>query len=163
MHKINKFEKIMQDIDVIDIKILKMMQADALLSVADIAEKVGVGSASCWRRIGRMEKSGIIKDQVAIIDPKALGLEVEVSLRITLDKTQTDAFDRFIEAARKVKEVNEIQTFLGRVDVRLNILARDMSHYQEIYRSRILLLPHIADIEALMLISNIMSKDGVPL
>ena len=163
MHKINKFEKIMQDIDVIDIKILKMMQANALLSVADIAEKVGVGSASCWRRIGRMEKSGIIKDQVAIIDPKALGLEVEVSLRITLDKTQTDAFDRFIEAARKVKEVNEIQTFLGRVDVRLNILARDMSHYQEIYRSQILLLPHIADIEALMLISNVMSKDGVPL
>ena len=163
MHRINKFEKIMQDIDVIDIKILKMMQADALLSVADIAEKVGVGSASCWRRIGRMEKSGIIKDQVAIIDPKALGLEVEVSLRITLDKTQTDAFDRFIEAARKVKEVNEIQTFLGRVDVRLNILARDMSHYQEIYRSQILLLPHIADIEALMLISNVMSKDGVPL
>ena len=163
MHKINKFEKIMQDIDVIDKKILKMMQADALLSVADIAEKVGVGSASCWRRIGRMEKSGIIKDQVAIIDPKALGLEVEVSLRITLDKTQTDAFDRFIEAARKVKEVNEIQTFLGRVDVRLNILARDMSHYQEIYRSQILLLPHIADIEALMLISNVMSKDGVPL
>lgn len=163
MHKINKFEKIMQDIDIIDIKILKMMQADALLSVADIAEKVGVGSASCWRRIGRMEKSGIIKDQVAIIDPKALGLEVEVSLRITLDKTQTDAFDRFIEAARKVKEVNEIQTFLGRVDVRLNILARDMSHYQEIYRSQILLLPHIADIEALMLISNVMSKDGVPL
>ncbi|MDB9817015.1 Lrp/AsnC family transcriptional regulator [Amylibacter sp.] len=153
----------MQDIDVIDIKILKMMHADALLSVADIAEKVGVGSASCWRRIGRMEKSGIIKDQVAIIDPKALGLEVEVSLRITLDKTQTDAFDRFIEAARKVKEVNEIQTFLGRVDVRLNILARDMSHYQEIYRSQILLLPHIADIEALMLISNVMSKDGVPL
>ena len=140
-----------------------MMQADAVLSVADIAEKVGVGSASCWRRIGRMEKSGIIKDQVAIIDPKALGLEVEVSLRITLDKTQTDAFDRFIEAARKVKEVNEIQTFLGRVDVRLNILARDMSHYQEIYRSQILLLPHIADIEALMLISNVMSKDGVPL
>ena len=139
------------------------MQSDALLSVADIAEKVGVGSASCWRRIGRMEKSGIIKDQVAIIDPKALGLEVEVSLRITLDKTQTDAFDRFIEAARKVKEVNEIQTFLGRVDVRLNILARDMSHYQEIYRSQILLLPHIADIEALMLISNVMSKDGVPL
>ena len=153
----------MQDIDIIDIKILKMMQADALLSVADIAEKVGVGSASCWRRIGRMEKSGIIKDQVAIIDPKALGLEVEVSLRITLDKTQTDAFDRFIEAARKVREVNEIQTFLGRVDVRLNILARDMSHYQEIYRSQILLLPHIADIEALMLISNVMSKDGVPL
>ena len=131
--------------------------------MADIAEKVGVATASCWRRIGRMEKSGIIKGQISVIDPKALGLEVEVSLRITLDKTQTNAFDRFIEAARKVKEVNEIQTFLGRVDVRLNILARDMAHYQEIYRSQILLLPHISDIEALMVITNVMTKDGVPL
>ena len=118
---------------------------------------------SCWRRIGRMEKSGIIKGHKAVIDPRAMGLEVEVSLRVTLDKTQTDAFDRFIEAARKVKEVNEIQTFLGRVDVRLNILARDMEHYQEIYRNQILLLPHISDIEALMVITNVMSKDGVPL
>ena len=153
----------MHNIDVIDKKILRLMQIDALLSVADIAEKVGVATASCWRRIGRMEKSGIIKGQISLIDPKALGLEVEVSLRITLDKTQTNAFDRFIEAARKVKEVNEIQTFLGRVDVRLNILARDMAHYQEIYRSQILLLPHISDIEALMVITNVMTKDGVPL
>ena len=139
------------------------MQADALLSVADIALRVGVGTASCWRRIGRMGKSGIIKGHKAVIDPRAMGLEVEVSLRVTLDKTQTDAFDRFIEAARKVKEVNEIQTFLGRVDVRLNILARDMEHYQEIYRNQILLLPHISDIEALMVITNEISKDGVPL
>ena len=153
----------MHNIDVIDKKILRLMQIDALLSVADIAEKVGVATASCWRSIGRMEKSGIIKGQISVIDPKALGLEVEVSLRITLDKTQTNAFDRFIEAARKVKEVNEIQTFLGRVDVRLNILARDMAHYQEIYRSQILLLPHISDIEALMVITNVMTKDGVPL
>lgn len=153
----------MHKVDVIDKKILRLMQNDALLSVADIAEKVGVATASCWRRIGRMEKSGIIKSQISVIDPKALGLEVEVSLRITLDKTQTNAFDRFIEAARKVKEVNEIQTFLGRVDVRLNILARDMAHYQEIYRSKILLLPHISDIEALMVITNVMTKDGVPL
>ena len=153
----------MHNIDVIDKKILRLMQIDALLPVANIAEKVGVATASCWRRIGRMEKSGIIKGQISVIDPKALGLEVEVSLRITLDKTQTNAFDRFIEAARKVKEVNEIQTFLGRVDVRLNILARDMAHYQEIYRSQILLLPHISDIEALMVITNVMTKDGVPL
>lgn len=163
MQILNNNEKKMHSIDVIDKKILKIMQADALLPVADIATKVGVATASCWRRIGRMEQSGIIKNQISVIDPKALGLEVEVSLRITLDKTQTDSFDRFIEAARKVKEVNEIQTFLGRVDVRLNILARDMAHYQEIYRSQILLLPHISDIEALMVITNVMNKDGVPL
>ena len=153
----------MHKIDMIDKKILRFLQVDALLSVSEIAEQVGVGTASCWRRIDRMEKANIIRERAVILDPKALGLEVEVSLRITLDKTQTDAFDRFIEAARELKEVNEIQTFLGRVDVRLNVLARDMAHYQEIYRKHILSLPHIADIEALMLVSNVMTKDGVPL
>ena len=113
----------MHKIDMIDKKILRFLQVDALLSVSEIAEQVGVGTASCWRRIDRMEKANIIKERAVILDPKALGLEVEVSLRITLDKTQTDAFDRFIEAARELKEVNEIQTFLGRVDVRLNVLA----------------------------------------
>ena len=81
-----------------------------------------------------MERDGVIKGRSVEIDPKALGYEVEVSLRITLDKTQSNAFDTFIAEARKIPEVNEIQTFLGRVDVRLNILARDMAHYQEIYR-----------------------------
>lgn len=153
----------MHKLDVIDRKILRFMQDDALLPVAVMAHLVGVGTASCWRRIDRMEQSGVIKERAVVIDPKALGLEVEVSLRVTLDKTQTDAFDRFIEAARDVREVNEIQTFLGRVDVRLNVLARDMAHYQEIYRTRILSLPHIADIEALMLVANVMTKETLPL
>jgi Lrp/AsnC family transcriptional regulator len=153
----------MHELDAVDRKILRFLQDDALLPVAELAVQVGVGAASCWRRIDRMEQSGVIRERAIVIDPKALGLEVEVSLRVTLDKTQTDAFDRFIEAARDVIEVNEIQTFLGRVDVRLNVMARDMAHYQEIYRTRILSLPHIADIEALMLVANVMTKESLPL
>jgi Lrp/AsnC family transcriptional regulator len=92
-----------------------------------------------------------------------LGYEVEVSLRVTLDKTNPRAFDEFLAAARDVPEAYEIQTFLGQVDVRLNILARDMAHYQAIYRDRILTLPHIADIEALMHVSDIKKHEALPL
>lgn len=99
----------------------------------------------------------------AIIDWASLGYAVEVSLRVTLDKTQARAFDEFIAAARDVPEVIEIQTFLGRVDVRLNIIARDMSDYQEIYRDKILTLPHIADIEALMQVAQIKYEEALPL
>ena len=98
-----------------------------------------------------------------MIDWRALGYEVEVSLRITLEKTATRAFDEFIASAREVPEVTEIQTFLGRVDVRLVVIARDMSHYQEVYRERILTLPHIADIEALMTVAAVKTEAGVPL
>jgi len=84
-------------------------------------------------------------------------------LRITLEKTQSRAFDDFIEAAREVPEVTEIQTFLGRVDVRLSVIARDMAHYQDIYRDQILALPHIADIEALMTVATLKNDESLPL
>ena len=73
------------------------------------------------------------------------------------------AFDDFIAAAREVRHVIAIETFLGRVDVRLNVIAKDMAHYADIYRARILTLPHIADIEALMLIATIKDAEGLPL
>ena len=153
----------MQSIDDTDRRLLRFLQEDASQSMAALAADAGIGAASCWRRIERMEAAGIIKARKMRIDPKALGYEVEVSLRVTLDKTQGNALDAFIAAARQVPEVNEIQTFLGRVDVRLNVLARDMSHYQDIYRRAILSLPHIADIEALMLVSNVKMSDRLPL
>ncbi len=153
----------MQYLDDLDRRILRALQDDATLTAAELGARVNYAAASCWRRVERMERDGVIVARQVVLDHKALGYVVEVSLRITLDKTQSNAFDTFIAAAREVPEVNEIQTFLGRVDVRLNVLARDMAHYQQIYRSRILNLPHIADIEALMLIANVLDREVLPL
>ncbi|MGC9370257.1 MAG: Lrp/AsnC family transcriptional regulator [Paracoccaceae bacterium] len=150
-------------VDDIDRRLLRQFQADPTLSTAELAERAGITPATCWRRLEKLRAAAILKGQRAVIDWRALGYAVEVSLRVSLDKTDPRAFDEFIAAARAVPEVNEIQTFLGRVDVRLNILARDMSHYQEIYRERILTLPHIADIEALMLVSDIKRGEALPL
>jgi len=154
--------KIMQ-VDDIDRRILRQMQADPGLARAELAERAGVTAASLWRRIERMREAGIIRAEEAVIDWRKLGWEIEVSLRFTLDKTQPRFFDEFLEAARAVPEVTEIQTFLGQVDVRLNVIARDMAHYQEIYRERILALPHIADTDALMLISTLKDTVELPL
>ncbi len=137
--------------------------ADPGLATADLAERAGVTAATAWRRIERLTTAGILTGQHAVIDWRKLGWAVEVSLRFTLDKTNPRAFDEFLEAARAVPEVIEIQTFLGRVDLRLNVIARDMSHYQEIYRERILTLPHIAEIDALMLVSTIKDSASLPL
>ncbi len=150
-------------LDDTDRRILRHMQADPALSNADLAELCGLSAASCWRRVEKMQARGIIEGgQEAIIDWHVLGYSVEVSLRVTLDKTQGRAFDEFTAAAREVAEVIEIQTFLGRVDLRLSVIARDMAHYQQIYRSRILTLPHIADIEALMHVARIKDVEALP-
>jgi len=149
-------------LDDTDRRILRHLLADPAQATASLAERAGVTPATCWRRLERLRARGVLGPVQAVIDWKALGWAVEVSLRITLDKTNPRAFDEFIAAARGVPEVLEIQTFLGRVDVRLGVIARDMGHWQEIYRSRILTLPHIADIEALMHLADIKSGTGVP-
>ncbi|OHC44926.1 MAG: AsnC family transcriptional regulator [Rhodobacteraceae bacterium GWE1_64_9] len=150
-------------IDDTDRRILRHLLADPALPTAELATRAGVTQATCWRRIDRLAEAGVISARQAVIDWRALGYAVEVSLRFTLDKTNPRAFDEFLAAAREVPEVIGIETFLGRVDVRLNIIARDMQHYQQLYRERILTLPHIADIEALMLIATIKDSGGLPL
>ena len=142
---------------------LRQLLAEPGLSTSELAVRAGLTTATCWRRLEKLRAGGVLLGQEAVIDWRALGWEVEVSIRFTLDKTNARAFDEFLEAARKVPEVLEIQTFLGRTDVRLNVIARDMAHYQEIYRARILTLPHMADTEARMLVSTIKNSDALPL
>lgn len=146
-----------------DRRILRYWQADPSLTQAELAERAGLSIGRVTRRIARLQEEGIVQGIGVVVDWAALGYTVEVSLRITLDKTQSNAFDVFLAAARKVPEVIEIQTFLGQVDVRLSVIARDMGHYQQIYRSQILSLPHIADIEALMQVARIKDAEGLPL
>jgi len=150
-------------LDDADRRLLRHLQADPEMPVAALALAAGLPQATCYRRLDRLRETGVIRASRAVIDWRALGYAVQVSLRITLDKTETRAFDEFTEAARAVAEVTEIQTFLGRVDLRLSVIARDMPHYQEIYRDRILALPHIADIEALMHVSAIKDERTLPL
>jgi Lrp/AsnC family transcriptional regulator len=150
-------------IDETDRRILRHYLADPGLERAALATRAGVAPATLWRRLDRLRVSGVIRSEGAVIDWRVLGYEVEVSLRFTLDKTNPRAFDEFIGAARGVPEVTGIETFLGRVDVRLNVIARDMGHYTAVYRKKILGLPHIQEVEALMLIATVKDAAGLPL
>ena len=147
----------------VDRQLLRQMQADPDAAFSEIASRTGVRVATAARRIEKLKEAGVLKGQYAVIDWSALGYAVEVSLRFTLDKTQSRAFDEFLAAARKIPEVIAIQTFLGRVDVRLSVIARDMGHYQNLYRDQILTLPHISDLEALMHVATIKSSESLPI
>jgi Lrp/AsnC family transcriptional regulator len=146
-----------------DRRILRRLQSDPAQPMADLAEAVRLPLATCYSRLERMQARGVLRGSRMEIDWSALGYAVQVSLRITLDKTDPRAFDDFAAAARDVPEVTEIQTFLGRVDTRLAVIARSMRHYQEVYRDRILTLPHIADIEALMHVATIKNEQSLPI
>lgn len=150
-------------LDDIDRRLLRQYLADPAQPASELAERAGLTTATAWRRLDRLRADGVIGARKAVIDWRRMGYEVEVSLRFTLDKTIPRAFDEFSAAAREVPEIIAIETFLGRVDVRLNVIARDMVHYADLYRERILTLPHIVDIEALMLVATLKDHEELPL
>ena len=143
--------------------ILRQMQADPGVTVPELADRVRLTPARVTRRLEKLQEEGIILGQEAVIDWTALGYAIHVALRITLDKTAPRAFDEFLAAARQVSEVLEVQTFLGRVDARLALIAKDLPDYQRLYRDEILTLPHIADIEALMTVATVKRDEALPL
>ncbi|SFJ52379.1 Lrp/AsnC family transcriptional regulator [Jannaschia pohangensis] len=147
----------------LDRRILRRWQADADLSPSDLAAALDLPAATVSRRIERLRETGVLRGLRGVIDWAALGYSVEVSLRIQLDKTVPGAFDALMAEARKVPEVTEMQTFLGRVDLRLTVIARDMTHWQSLYRDRILTLPHLAEIEALMHVATVKTDQTLPI
>lgn len=150
-------------LDDTDRRILRQLLADPDLPRAELARRSGVTPTTLWRRLERLREAGILLCEGVRIDWRHLGWEVEVSLRIMLDKTEARAPDEFTAAARKVPEVIEIQTFLGSVDMRLSVIARDMADWQRVYRDHVLTLPHVTDIEPLMLVSTIKDVEGLPI
>ncbi len=150
-------------LDADDRRILRHLQADPTQGVPELATLTGLTAARVTRRLDKMRDGGVILGQQAVINWRALGYAVEVSLRITLDKTQARAFDDFLQAARAVPEVVEIQTFLGRVDVRLSVIAKDLDDYQRIYRDQVMELPHLAEVEALMTVATVKADEALPL
>lgn len=152
----------MHQLDDLDRRLLRLMQEDADRSVTELARQADASVGACWRRVERMEREGIILGKRVEIDWRRLGYDVCVFLRITLDKTAPRAFDEFLAAARQVREVEAIQTLIGRVDVRMDVRARSLAHYHDIYRDRILALPHLLEIEALMLVSELKNTESLP-
>jgi Lrp/AsnC family transcriptional regulator len=150
-------------LDDLDRRILRFLQSDPKAPLSELAERCQSQPATVARRLDGLKADGVLRGLHAVIDWAVLGYGVEVSLRFTLDKTNSKAFDEFLAAARRIKQVIAIQTFSGRVDVRLSVIAKDMPDYQKLYRSEILNLPHIAELEALMHVATLKTAEALPL
>lgn len=115
------------------------------------------------RRLEKLERENVIRRKYALIDWARLGFSVKVFLRVTLDKTAPNAWGEFLDKAKTIPEIVVIETLVGRVDVRMDVMARDLEHYQDIYVEKILALPHISDVESLLLVSEIKDTRELPI
>ena len=127
----------MNNIDSLDRAILSELQQDCSRSVQDIGDAVGLSQSPCWKRIRRLEDSGILQKRVALLDPAKVGLGVTVFVTIRTNQHNEEWLDRFAAAIADIPEVIEIYRMSGDVDYLMKILASDIEDYDRIYKKLI--------------------------
>lgn len=152
-----------QELDAIDAKILDLIQTNASLSVAEIAEQVGLSSSPCWRRIKRMEESGVIERRVTLLNREEIGLEFEVYASVKLTRPNRENLDAFERAVAMMPEIVECSLVTGAVDYVLRIVTSDMHAYDAFLRDRLLSLDLVSDVQSRIVVRNVKSTTALPL
>jgi len=156
-------EELSDPLDTIDAKILDLIQKDASLSVADIAERVGLSSSPCWRRIKRMEEVGIIQGRVTLLDRQTVGLGFEVIANVKLALPSKENLEAFEALVRKWPEVMECMTVTGAVDYIIRVTTTDMYAYDKFLREKLLGSALVSDVQSRIIINVSKRTTAVPL
>jgi DNA-binding Lrp family transcriptional regulator len=152
-----------ETLDAVDAKILDLIQHDAGLSVAEIADRVGLSSSPCWRRIKRLEDSGVILRRVTILDRDRLGLAFEVYCTVKLTLPTKENLEAFELAIARMAEVVQCATVTGSADYELRVVTRDMHAFDLFLRERLLSLGLISNIESRIVIRSVKHTTAAPL
>lgn len=151
------------ELDTIDLKILNLMQQDASLSTAELAERVGLSQSPCWRRIQRMREEGYIKSQVVIVDRLKLGYHMQMFAQVKMTRLSESERADFVRQIQNIPEILECYTVFGEMDVMLKIIAPDVMWYQEFIFSTLLKLPGVVDVRSIVTLVEMKSTTSVPL
>ncbi len=156
-------ETLSEALDAIDARILDLLQRDASLSIADIAEKVGLSSSPAWRRIERLKKAGIILRQVTLLDHEKLGLTFEVFASVKLQLPSRENLEKFETAVMSWPEVVECATVTGAVDYMLRVITTDMHAYDDFLRDKMLALGLVSDVQSRIVMRAAKRTTAAPL
>ncbi len=144
-------------------RILRLLQEDASLSNAEIAERIGLSASPCWRRIDRLEREGFIKRRVAILDRRKVGLNAQIFAQVKLNAHGRANLDEFAAAIRDLPEVLECYVLMGSVDFLLRIVAPDIEAYEKLFFNRLSQLPGVQEVNSIVALSEIKSTTALPL
>ena len=152
-----------ETLDAVDARILDLIQRDAGLSVAEVAERVGLSSSPCWRRIKRLEDAGVIQRRVTILDREKLGLAFEVYCTAKLSLPTKQNLEAFEAAIRDWPEVVQCATVTGASDYELRIVTTDMRAFDDFLRDKLLSLGLVSNVESRIVMRGVKNATEVPL
>lgn len=148
--------------DNFDRKILDLMQTDATLSVAEIADAVGLSSTPCWRRIRNLEQAGVIDRRVAILDPSKIGIGVTVFVGVKAGQHAAGWLDEFAAAVQDIEEIIEVYRLSGEIDYLMKVMVPDIAAYDDVYK-RLIKKVDFTDVSSFFAMENIKSTTQLPL
>jgi Lrp/AsnC family transcriptional regulator len=162
-HNNNGRNALADELDPVDARILDILQQDAGLSVAEVAERVGLSASPCWRRIKRLEDTGMILRRVTILDAVKLGLDFEVYAIVKLNLPSTENLNVFEAAVADWPEVVQCATITGREDYVLRIVTSDMHAFDKFLREKLLALGIVSDCESHIVTRGVKNVTALPL
>lgn len=146
-----------------DTRILELLQSNSDRSSAEIAEDLNMSQSPCWRRINRLEQEGIINKRVAVLDREALGMDLVAFTTINLSKAGRRNMEKLENAVELLEEVVECYTMTGAWDYMLKIVVKDIRHYEQFVRNKLLELPMIGEVHSHLAVTEIKNTTELPL
>ena len=144
-----------------DRKILALLQQDAMASAAEIAEKIGLSTTPCWRRIQKLEEQGYIKSRVALLDHKKMNVGTTVFVQVRTSRHAGDWLQKFGAAVERMPEIVEAHRLSGDTDYLLRIVVPDIAEYDRVYKKLIQELDFL-DISSSFAMEEIKSTTAIP-
>ncbi len=148
--------------DDIDRKLLKLLQENSTYTVAEISEKIGISSTPVWKRMKRLEESGVITNRVALLDPAKIGLGVTGFVIVKTNDHSEKWLDRFAKVVEGIPEIVEMHRMAGDIDYLLKVVAPDIAGYDMIYK-RIIKNIELSEVSASFSMEVVKSTTALPL
>lgn len=152
----------MIELDATDARILTVLQRQGRISNADLSDKVHLSASACHRRVQRLEDAGIIRDYVALLDPRKLGRPTVVFVEITLSGQADEVLDAFEREVRLIPDVLECHLMAGTADYLLKVIARDTEDFARIHRRYLARLPGVAQMHSSFALRTVRETTALP-
>ena len=149
--------------DAVDRKILQILQSDASIAMADLAQRVGLSHTPCWRRVKQLEENGTIRERVVILDPVLMGLNVNVLANIRLKAHDEDTLNAFERAARERPEIVECFIMGGESDYAVRIVVSSIEEYETLLKKVLLHFPGVASVNSHFALKCLKNTTRLPL
>ncbi|WP_366553872.1 Lrp/AsnC family transcriptional regulator [Aquibaculum sediminis] len=148
--------------DIHDLKILALLQEDAERSLSELAERVGLSTTPCWRRVQALQAAGVIRKRVALLDASKLNAGVTVFVMVRTDRHDPDWLERFAKGAAAIPEVVEFYRMSGVTDYLLKLQVPSIAAYDAVYK-RLIAVADLSEVSSAFAMEQIKYTTAVPL